>query len=299
MEPTAALDLSGLDAARPVLIAGATASGKSDLALRIAQESGGVIVNADAMQVYENWRILTARPSPEDEALSPHALYGHIGGDVPYSVGTWLRDVAALMKRPERLIITGGTGLYFSALSEGLADIPPTPPDLRAQADALLSADGLAAMAGALDTETASRIDLNNPMRVQRAWEVQRLTGRGIAAWQSETPSPLLPLDRTQAFVVDLPKDVLNDRIATRFRRMIEAGVLDEARANRAHFDPAQPSAKAIGARELIACVEGSMTLEQAVERATVATRQFAKRQRTWFRARMGAWTWLMPQAIP
>ena len=170
---------------------------------------------------------------------------------------------------------------------------------IRAEADALLRRHGLCLMTGALDAETTSRIDLDNPMRVQRAWEVQTLTGRGIAAWQDDTPPPLLPLDRAQAFVVDLPKDVLNDRIATRFLRMIDAGVLDEARANRAQFDPAQPSAKAIGARQLIAHLEGAMTLGQAVEQATVATRQFAKRQRTWFRSRMGAWTRLEPQTLP
>ncbi len=291
MTPPAPLDLSGLDPDRPVLIAGATASGKSALALRIAQEQGGIIVNADAIQVYDNWRILTARPSAEDEMLAPHVLYGHVPGDAPYSVGAWLRDLAPLLNGPDRVIVTGGTGLYFSALTEGLADIPATPPDLRSRADALLRDSGLGAMIADLDADTLERIDRQNPMRVQRAWEVQSLTGRGIAAWQDDTPPPLLPLALAQAFVVDLPKEVLDARIASRFGKMVEEGALDEARANREGFHSGLPSAKAIGASELIAHLEGKMPLDQAMERATIATRQFAKRQRTWFRARMRGWS--------
>ncbi|MGY9048496.1 hypothetical protein P775_15280 [Puniceibacterium antarcticum] len=293
--PPAALDLSRLDPDRPVLIAGATASGKSALALRIAREQGGVIVNADAIQVYDNWRILTARPSEEEEKQAPHALYGHIRGDLPYSVGAWLRDVAPLLKGPQRVIITGGTGLYFTALTDGLADIPATPPDLRARADALLRDHGLDALRAELDSDTLSRIDTQNPMRVQRAWEVQTLTGRGISAWQDDTPPPLLPLERAQPFVVDLAKEDLNTRIATRFAQMVSQGALSEARANLPDFDPAQPSAKAIGAAELIAHLQGRLPLDQAIDRSTIATRQFAKRQRTWFRARMGAWTRISP----
>nr|WP_245875700.1 tRNA (adenosine(37)-N6)-dimethylallyltransferase MiaA [Puniceibacterium antarcticum] len=295
MTPPAALDLSRLDPDRPVLIAGATASGKSALALRIAREQGGVIVNADAIQVYDNWRILTARPSEEEEKQAPHALYGHIRGDLPYSVGAWLRDVAPLLKGPQRVIITGGTGLYFTALTDGLADIPATPPDLRARADALLRDHGLDALRAELDSDTLSRIDTQNPMRVQRAWEVQTLTGRGISAWQDDTPPPLLPLERAQPFVVDLAKEDLNTRIATRFAQMVSQGALSEARANLPDFDPAQPSAKAIGAAELIAHLQGRLPLDQAIDRSTIATRQFAKRQRTWFRARMGAWTRISP----
>ncbi len=291
MTPPAPLDLSGLDPDRPVLIAGATASGKSALALRIAQEQGGIIVNADAIQVYDNWRILTARPSAEDEMLAPHVLYGHVPGDAPYSVGAWLRDLAPLLNGPDRVIVTGGTGLYFSALTEGLADIPATPPDLRSRADALLRDSGLGAMIADLDADTLERIDRQNPMRVQRAWEVQSLTGRGIAAWQDDTPPPILPLALAQAFVVDLPKEVLDARIASRFGKMVEEGALDEAGANREGFHSGLPSAKAIGASELIAHLEGKMPLDQAMERATIATRQFAKRQRTWFRARMRGWS--------
>ena len=280
---------AGLDAERPVLIAGPTASGKSALAMEIAGTQGGVIVNADALQVYENWRILTARPSPADEAQLPHRLYGHLPGDMAYSAGAWLRDIAPLLQGA-RAIVVGGTGLYFTALTEGLAEIPDTPAAIRHEGDALRAAEGLAPMLAALDARTLARIDTANPMRVQRAWEVWRATGRSIADWQDETPPPLLPLDRAQALVVDAPRDWLNARIARRFDMMLSDGALEEARANLPGWSPALPSSKAIGAPELIAHLRGEMTLDAAREAATVATRQYAKRQRTWFRARMRQW---------
>ncbi|MBS8228647.1 tRNA (adenosine(37)-N6)-dimethylallyltransferase, partial [Vannielia litorea] len=188
------IDLKTLDAERPVLIAGPTASGKSALALEIAARAGGVIVNADALQVFANWRVLTARPSPEEEAATPHALYGHVPGDATYSVGHWLRDVAPLLTGTARPIITGGTGLYFTALTEGLADIPPIPPEVRSEADALPLAELLAA----LDAPQKARIDTANRARVQRAWEVQAATGTPLWRWQEQTPPPLLPLTAAQ-----------------------------------------------------------------------------------------------------
>ncbi|MBC7179017.1 MAG: tRNA (adenosine(37)-N6)-dimethylallyltransferase MiaA [Roseovarius sp.] len=275
---------------RPVLIAGPTASGKSALAMQIARTQGGVIVNADALQVYENWRILSARPSPEDEAAIPHRLYGHVGARDDYSVGHWLREVAQILEMPARAIIIGGTGLYFSALTEGLAKIPATPAAIRAEADHLLASQGLAALLAALDPMTLARIDTLNPMRVQRAWEVQRATGRGLVAWQDDTPAPLLPLNACTPLLITTDKEWLTARIARRFDAMLEAGALDEARANLPLWNPALPSMKAIGAPELIAHLRGDMTLDQAREAATIATRQYAKRQRTWFRARMRAW---------
>lgn len=279
-----------LDRERPVLIAGPTASGKSALALEIAERFGGVIVNADAIQVFSDWRVLTARPSAEDEAAAPHMLYGHIPGSEAYSVGHWLREVAPILAGPERPIIVGGTGLYFTALTQGLAEIPATPPNIRAEADAIITANGHLPLLDALDADTLSRIDTNNPMRVQRAWEVQRSTGRGIASWQDDTPPPLLPLDRTVPIVFDVPKDWLNDRIARRFDLMLETGALDEARANEPGWHTALPSAKAIGAPELIAHLRGELSLDEARNRATIATRRFAKRQRTWFRSKMKGW---------
>ncbi|MEQ9242103.1 tRNA (adenosine(37)-N6)-dimethylallyltransferase MiaA [Roseovarius indicus] len=279
-----------IPAEMPVLIAGPTASGKSALALEIAETRGGVIVNADAIQVYDNWRVLTARPSPAEEARAPHRLYGHVAHDAAYSVGDWLREVAGILQGEARPIVVGGTGLYFTALTEGLAEIPATPSEVRAEATARLEAGGLAALLADLDDETLSRIDQMNPMRVQRAWEVQRATGRGIAAWQDDTPPPLLPPEACARLVVDAPKDWLNPRIERRFDQMLDAGALDEARANLPGWNPAHLSAKAIGAPELIAHLNGEISLAQAREAAIVGTRQFAKRQRTWFRARMKGW---------
>jgi len=272
-----------------VLIAGPTASGKSALALAIAERDGGVVVNADASQVFANWRVLTARPGPEDEARVPHRLFGHVPGDAAYSVGHWLREVAPLLGGA-RPIIVGGTGLYFTALTEGLAEIPETPAAVRAEADALRLRGDLAPLLADLDPETLARIDRRNPMRVQRAWEVQRATGRGLAAWQDDTPPPLLPLARAQPLLIDAEKEWLNARIARRFDAMLAGGALEEARANLATWDPALPSARAIGAPELIAHLRGETTLDAARRAATIATRQYAKRQRTWFRARMKDW---------
>lgn len=279
---------------RPVLIAGPTASGKSALALEIAARDDRPIVNADAIQVYNNWRVLTARPSAEDERAAEHLLYGYISPDHAYSVGEWLREVAPQLDRAP--VIVGGTGLYFTALTEGLAQIPPTPPDIRAMGDHLRAADGLAPMLAELDSETLSRIDQANPMRVQRAWEVWRATGRALSAWQDDTPAPLLPPEASERLVFDAPKEWLTPRIEQRFDLMLDCGALDEARANFAGWDPALPSSKAIGAPELIAHLRGEMTLDAARDAATVATRQFAKRQRTWFRSRMAEWSHISPK---
>lgn len=281
-------DLTTLSREAPILIAGPTASGKSALAMELAARDGRVIVNADALQVYANWRILTARPTAAEEAALPHALYGHIPRDAPYSVGHWLRDVASLLSHP--LVIVGGTGLYLSALTEGLADIPPTPPQVRAEADRLLATEGLAALLSALDPATAARIDRQNPARVQRAWEVLQATGRGLADWQADTPAPLLPLTKAEALVIRPEVPWLNARIDRRFDAMIAAGALDEARAELPHWDPKRPSSRAIGAPELIAHLRGETDLPTAISSAKLASHQYAKRQRTWFRSRMGSW---------
>ena len=277
------------DCARHVLIAGPTASGKSALAMEIAARDGGVIVNADALQVYANWRLLSARPSPEEEASLPHRLFGHVGRLAPYSTGAWLREVAELLEGTERLIIVGGTGLYFRALTEGLVEIPPIPEAIRAEGNALREAD-LPAMIADLDRQSAARVDLANPARVQRAWEVLRATGRGLAAWQDDTPAPLLPSEQATRLVLEAPKDWLTPRIERRFDLMMEAGALEEARANLEGWDPALPSSKAIGGPELIAHLQGDISLDEARERAIIGTRRYAKRQRTWFRARMRDW---------
>ncbi len=271
-----------------MLIAGPTASGKSALAAEIAARDGRVVVNADALQVYANWRILTARPSVADEAALPHALYGHVGRDEPYSVGHWLREVAPLLARP--VVIVGGTGLNFNALTRGLAEIPATPAKVRAEADARIAAEGRTALLAELDAETVARIDPMNSARVQRAWEVMRSTGRGLASWQAETPAPLVPLEGAEALVLTPETGWLNDRIDRRFAMMIADGAVEEARTNLEGWDPRRPSSRAIGGPELIAHLQGQLTLDAAVEAARLASRQYAKRQRTWFRSNMRAW---------
>jgi len=282
--------LKSVNAEQPVLIAGPTASGKSALALEIAADQGGVIVNADALQVFSNWHVLTARPSRDEESVAPHLLYGHVPGDSSYSVGHWLRDLAPVLQGDARAIIVGGTGLYLTALTKGLAEIPPTPPQIREQADARRLAEGHDGMLSELDSHTTARIDVLNPMRVQRAWEVWQTTGRGLAAWQDDTPAPMLALQDAQPLLIDADRDWLWQRIARRFDRMIADGALEEARRNLAGWNPAFASSKAIGAPELIDHLQGNRDLKDAVEAGKIATRQYAKRQRTWFRSKMAAW---------
>ncbi len=278
----------------PVLIAGPTGAGKSALALAIAGAAGGEIINADALQVYSCWRVLTARPAPGEEARAPHHLYGHQPWEAEYSAGTWLREVAALLEdmraRRARAIIVGGTGLYFAALTEGLAEIPPVPAGIRARALARIAAGEVAEMVAELDPESRARIDTRNPMRVQRAWEVLAATGRGIAAWQERTPPPLLPPARALPLVLEAERAWLNARIDARFGAMMEAGALEEARALLPRWDPARPAARAIGAPALIAHLRGEITLEEAIAAARLQSRQYAKRQRSWFRSRMKGW---------
>ena len=285
------MDIDNIPADRPVLIAGPTASGKSELALRIAERDGGVIINADASQVYDCWRVVTARPSAQDESRAPHLLYGHLAYDAPYSAGHWLREVTPLLNGPERPIIVGGTGLYFLTLTEGMAEIPATPAAIRAEGDQM----SLEALSDALDDATRMRIDMKNRARVQRAWEVLRATGRALADWQDDTPPPVLPYENCTALVVEADRDWLEARIRRRFSMMIANGALEEARAMQGRYDPNLPSCKAIGVPELMAHLNGDLSLAEAEESASVATRQYAKRQRTWFRSRMKKWQRVSP----
>ena len=284
---------------RPILIAGPTASGKSDLALGLARQVGGAVINADSQQVFRDWRILTARPSVADEALAPHFLYGHVALDAAYSVGTWLTEVEAVLEtcRTRRLrpIITGGTGLYFKALTEGLAPIPAVPIRIRAEAQARLDRLGLADFAEALaacDPETAAEIDRANPMRLLRAWEVLEVTGTGLAEWRRRTPPPLVPLSDCTAIALDPPRDWLTARCDARFDIMLKAGVLDEvAEVHSLGLDLRLPGMKALGASDLMAHLAGEITLAQATKRAKTTTRRYAKRQATWIRNQMFQWT--------
>lgn len=283
---------AGIDPDRPVLIAGPTAAGKSALALAIAQRIGGVVVNADALQVWSCWRVLTARPSVADEAAVPHALYGHVAPGRSYSVGDWLAEVAALRATGARLVIAGGTGLYLTTLTEGLAVIPPVPSAIRAEGDKLLAGpDGLARMLAALDEPTRDRIDRLNPARVQRAWEVLAATGRGLVDWQADTPAPLIDPAEAQRLVLTVDRDRLADRIAQRFDAMLAEGAVDEVRRVAPFWEPRAQWTRAIGAAELKAHQDGKLTLKGARDRAVIATRQYAKSQRSWFRNRMRDWT--------
>jgi len=283
-------ELKDIPPDRPVLIAGPTASGKSALALDIAERDGGVIVNADALQVWSCWRVLSARPAPEEEARAPHRLYGHLAPGADWSVGHWLRAVAPILTGPERPILVGGTGLYFTALTEGLAEIPPTPPEIRSEAERIEGARGAGALLADLDAATVARIDPLNPARIRRAWEVLRATGRGLATWQDETGPPLLPLSDATALVVETDRDALANRIDTRFDRMMADGALDEVRAMLPVWDASALWAKAIGAPDLVAYLRGEIALDAAIERAKAASRQYAKRQRSWMRNRLGRW---------
>jgi tRNA dimethylallyltransferase len=279
-----------IDPSRHVLIAGPTASGKSALALELARSQGGVIVNADALQVWSCWRVLSARPSAAEEASTPHALYGHRAPGAPYSVGEWLREVAHLLALGNRLIIVGGTGLYLSALTEGLAEIPDTPPELRRLADARLAAQGAEALFAELDARTQAKIDRLNPVRVQRAWEVQAATGQGLADWHANTAPPLLPRAQATALLIEAERDWLAARIDARFEAMVAQGALEEVRAILPIWQPEALWARAIGAPELVAHLRGELSLAAAISAAQAASRQYAKRQRTWFRARMRDW---------
>lgn len=292
-------DLSNIDPDLPVLIAGPTASGKSALALRIAEMQGRAIVNADALQVWSCWRVLSARPTVDEEARARHHLFGHKDPGADYSVGHWLHEVADLLAKDPRPVIIGGTGLYFTALTEGLAEIPATPPEIRDEANQLMVSSGPNALLAALDPATRVRIDGQNPMRIQRAWEVLHATGRGLADWQAETGPALLPDGSATRIWLDCDRDWLAARIDARFDAMVANGAVIEVSDLLAQWDPRAPWAKAIGAPELVAYLQGVMTLPDAISAAKAASRQYAKRQRTWLRRRMQGWTALpRPQTL-
>jgi tRNA dimethylallyltransferase len=282
-----------------VLIAGPTASGKSAAALALAEKLNGVIINADSMQVYTEAPILTAQPDEADHARAPHLLYGHVSARQTYSVGRWRDDVmAALAELGDRTpIFVGGTGLYFSALTDGLADIPPTPPEIRENARALLDEIGVEALharLAACDPLTASKLRPSDPQRILRAYEVFMATGRPLAEWQAAPTAPILKDARLAAFVLDPPRPDLRRRIAERFERMVDGGGLDEAVALTG-LDPALPAAKLLGLKALQGLAAGTLTRAQALEAAITGTRQFAKRQMTWFRHRMPHYIWFDP----
>ena len=275
---------------KPILIAGQTASGKSHLAIQIAKEQGGTIINADAIQIYGDWRILTARPSIADEKQISHKLYGHVNGAIEYSVGTWIKEIKETLSSNSRPIIVGGTGLYFSALTNGLVDIPEISEPIHQEANNRITEHGFESLVREIDKETAQKIDKNNPMRVQRAWEVLKSTGRGLSSWHNETPKQTLDLNKCKAILVDGEVSLINSRIIARFEQMIEQGLIQEGKNNLATWNRLNPGSKAIGAQQLIAYLNNEISMDQLREQIVTSTRQYAKRQRTWFRNKMKSW---------
>jgi tRNA dimethylallyltransferase len=281
-----------------VLIAGPTASGKSALALRLARERGGIIVNTDALQVYAGLRLLTARPGDADMTEVPHRLYGAVDPKVRFSTGDWARAAGRLMVETgdAPLIFAGGTGLYFEALTRGFADVPEVPPEAVAWAEAEIAGLDREARGRLIldrDPEIAARLRAPDPQRVTRALAVLKATGRSLASFQDAAQRRLLEGWTLERIVLNPARETLRERIARRFEEMLEQGAEIEVQDFLARgLDPTLPAMKAIGLREIGDYLAGRSTREEASELAVTATRQYAKRQRTWFRARMTDWAW-------
>jgi tRNA dimethylallyltransferase len=291
-----------------VLIAGPTASGKSALALRLglglAQKSGGVIINADSMQVYRDLRIITARPTPEEEALVPHRLYGHVDAGLNFSAGSWVADAAAALaeaRAQNRLpIFVGGSGLYFKALTRGLSAVPPIPPEIRESVRARLERDGVEAVHAELarrDPASAERLKPRDRTRIARALEVVEATGRSLTDWHRDGLPPLLPPGTFSALFLSPDRDQLYVRIDARFDAMLKAGALEEVeRLAARRLDPLLPAMKAHGVPALIRHLRGEITLEEAATIGRADTRHYAKRQFTWFRHQLPEFEWVRPE---
>ncbi len=290
---------------RAILIAGPTASGKSALALRLAEQIGGTIVNADSMQVYRDLRLITARPAVEEEARVPHRLYGHVDAAENYSVGRWYRDVAAVLAEcadeGRTPILVGGTGLYFKALTVGLAAVPAVPADIRAAIRGRLQSEGVGPLYAELverDPATAQRLMPNDRSRVSRALEVVLATGRSLTDWHREGMPPLIDTAGAVKVFVTCERGELVRRIGARFAAMLQAGALDEVRALAAReLDPTLPAMKAHGVPWLIRHLRGEISLEEAAAGSIMDTRRYAKRQLTWFRNQMKDWPWVEAEA--
>ena len=273
-----------------LIVAGPTASGKSALALAIAQHLGGTIINADSMQVYHELRVLTARPTPDDEARVPHLLYGIRPAAQASSVAWWRGEALAAMQQTHKAgrlpILAGGTGLYFASLTDGLAEIPDPGAEARAEARRRLAEQGPAALHAGLskvDPATAARLHPTDSQRLARAWEVWLGTGRGLAAWQNQRTAPA-PF-RFTAILLDPPRDALREAIAGRFQSMLRHGAIEEvSRLLAQNLDPALPAMRAHGVPEISAYLRGAISLEEAGRRAELVTGQYTKRQATWFR---------------
>ena len=288
-----------------MLIAGPTASGKSALALALAERTGGVVINADSMQVYRDLAILTARPSAAEMAQVPHRLYGHVDGAADYSVGHWLGDVAAVLaacRQAGRLpILVGGTGLYFRALTQGIADIPAIPQavrdTVRGAAEGVATAD-LHARLGAMDPATAGRLAVNDRQRILRALEVAAATGRPLSLWQQQAAAPILPPQDCARLVLEVEREALRARIDARFAAMMAAGALDEVAALADRRLPADRTLlKAHGAPALTRHLAGEISRQAAIAEGQADTRRYAKRQVTFFRHQLAGWPRATPEA--
>jgi tRNA dimethylallyltransferase len=288
---------------RAILIAGPTASGKSALALTVAERHRGTIINADSMQVYRDLRVITARPSEAEAQRVPHRLYGHVEAAENYSVGRWCQDASAALDEAGQAgrvpILVGGTGLYFKALTQGLSAVPPTPPEIRAVVRARCDAEGAAALHTELarrDPVMAARLKPGDRMRIARALEVLEATGRSLADWHRDGLPAILGPDEALKIFLDVDRAELSRRIDARFDAMLEAGALDEVRALSAQgLDPMLPAMKAHGVPWLRRHLAGEIGLETATEGGKQDTRRYTKRQVTWFRHQMPGWTWLPP----
>jgi len=293
-----------LSATSAILITGPTASGKSALAVKLAKQHGGAVINADSMQVYDTLRVLTARPSDEDMEGVPHHLYGHVPAGGAYSTGAWLRDVVALLPELARKgqvpVFVGGTGLYFKALTGGLSDMPVIPDVIRTRLRQQLIDEGPARLHEALQQKDPAMAETLNPVdgqRVVRALEVIEATGRSIAAFQGQAGPVIVDPDEARKIVVLPDRAVLHQRINGRFETMLEEGAEEEVQALLALHLPAEmPVMKAIGVSQVAAMLRGEMARSEVIEKGAAATRQYAKRQMTWFRNQMDeSWDRLAP----
>jgi tRNA dimethylallyltransferase len=286
-----------------VLIAGPTASGKSALALELAQKAGGVVINADSMQMYRDLRIITARPTPEEEARVPHRLYGDVDAAVNFSAGSWVSDVASALAqaRTQNLlpIFVGGSGLYFKALTRGLSAVPPIPAAIRESVRARLERDGVEALHAELalrDPASAERLKPRDRSRIARALEVVEATGRSLTDWHREGLPPILPPGEFAALFLAPEREALYARIDARFDAMLDAGALDEVAALASRkLDPLLPAMKAHGVPALIRHIGGEITRGEAADIGRADTRHYAKRQFTWFRHQLPDFEWVRP----
>ena len=289
---------------KAVLIAGPTASGKSALALTLAQKHGGIVINADSMQVYRDLRVLTARPTPQEEAIAPHRLYGHVDASLNFSAGAWVSEAAGVLAaaREENLVplFVGGTGLYFKALTRGLSAVPPIPAMVRDDIRARLARDGVEALHAELarrDPASAERLKARDRARIARALEVIEATGRSLTDWHRDGLPPILPAGNYRALFLAPERDELYARIDARFEKILKEGALEEvARLAARKLDPLLPAMKAHGVPPLVRHLIGEITLAEASEIGRADTRHYAKRQFTWFRHQLPEFEWVKPE---